>query len=198
MTVHAVDRATAALYVLLLAVAMLLPAAPASAHHGSTTDHHTAKDYYHTNYQSNPYIIFDKGTNTDSEIRAYVSYGASRYRMELHSGSGTGTNECTSDVGWLPNGQYFADFKYKTDGVVVVRGYVWYHGGKTCAGGSTYRYGLFTHSSGIEGTAWNENYTSEGCIKISQQDRYHSSKDSLRPFLRAAYNRDSETLSVRA
>jgi hypothetical protein len=88
-------------------------------------------------------------------------------------------------------------FQYKTWGDHVVRGYVWYLGNKLCSSGSVTRTELFIHSSGIESTPWDGIYSSNWCIKISQLDRYTSGGPSLRPFLRGAYDRDNESLSVR-
>lgn len=115
----------------------------------------------------------------------------------MRAGSGTTTNECQTDAGWLPDGVYYPDFYYKNWGKAVVQGYVWELGSKVCSNGSVTRTELFVHSSGIEGTSWDGNYSTEGCIKISQLDRYSSSGPSLRPFLRSAYDRDNESLSVR-
>lgn len=104
-----------------------------------------------------------------------------RYRVNARAGSGTGsTNDCYSDNGWLPAGTYGrgdndpisrVEHQYKTGGDPVVRGNVWFLDSKWCSTGSTKRWGLFIHSSGIEGTAWDNNWKTQGCIKVSQHAR---------------------------
>lgn len=134
-----------------------------------------------------PYMHYTKGTtNTNGYLTAWVSYSSgNRYRTVMQAGSGTTVkNECTKSQGWLPKGTYAsststksstdsqAKFKFyrKTSGVATVQGWVWELGNHKCTNG-TYRTELFIHSNGIEGTTWDGNYKSNGCIKISQGDR---------------------------
>jgi hypothetical protein len=180
-----------------LLCSMIALSPPASASHGVS---HTAVMSNVGTYTSNPSIFFTKNTNTNSTLTAYgtIFYNGAnrRYRLQMRAGSGTGTNDCTSNVGWLPNGSYSPEFMYKTWGKAVVQGNVWYLGNKMCSNGSQNRTELYIHSSGIEGTAWNGNYNTEGCIKISQLDRGGTGWDTLKEFLRVSHNRDSETLNV--
>lgn len=179
---------------------LLLPT-PVMAHHASSHTATTPSAFvgFET---SNPYLVFDKNTITNSTLIAYASYGTERYRISMRAGSGQTTNDCQkytgpgTSGGWLPNGTYYPNFYYKNWGSAVVQGYVWELGSKVCSNGSVTRTELFIHSSGIEGTAWNGVYSTQGCIKISQLDRYSASGSSLRPFLRSAYHPDSEVLSV--
>lgn len=145
------------------------------------------------NYDDSPWFTFEKNyaSPLNSTLYAYVSVGGVRYRMLQRAGSGNGTtNQCTSNLGWLPNGIYsnrdddprsVFQFFNKTSGSTVVRGWVWNLGDKWC--GSKYRTELFIHSQGYSGWT-NSNYASAGCIKINQVDRAdlaHMFANSWRP-----------------
>lgn len=151
-------------------LALVLPAPSLATHDPS----HTATQVFWSWTQSNPYIVFDKNTISNSALIAYASYGAERYRASLRAGSGQNADECDKSTsssdpgGWLPNGTYYPVFRYKNDappigtGHPVVQGYVWELGSKYCWNGVTQRTGLFIHSSGIEGTTWDGNYQNTG------------------------------------
>jgi hypothetical protein len=80
-------------------------------------------------------------------------------------------------------------------GNVVVRGNVWFLDRKQCNGGTTIRTELFIHSSGVEGTAWDNNWKTQGCIKVSQHAR--SSSNGFTYYARTvAYDRNNERLTV--
>lgn len=179
--------------VYVITLLLVLAAAPGYASY-------TASESFYSYSTSNPYIVFDKDTTSNSKLYAYASYGGERYRLTMRAGSGTTKNVCEKGKGWLPNGEYTVEHMVKTWGNAVVQGHVWYLSDKKCSStSSTVRTELFIHSSGIEGTPWtSSDYASNGCIKVSQLDRYKSGSASLRPFLRGAYYRDSETLSVRS
>ena len=104
----------------------------------------------------------------------FTSWGDNRVKLTMPAGSGLGTTRdtCVTNVGPLPDGVYnTVTPRYKTDGSVVVRGWVWQLNDMRCPSG-VLRTGLFVHSNGIEGTTWNGNYQTNGCVKISQEDRY--------------------------
>jgi hypothetical protein len=130
-----------------------------------------------------PFMHFYKNYSspTNSSLIAYVSVSGTRYQITQRAGSGNGTtNACVRNAGWLPDGGYnnsdsdsnsHFSFYNKTWGNTVVRGWVWDLGNKKCSNG-TLRTELFVHSEGTSG--WNNNnYKSEGCIKINQTDRSH-------------------------
>lgn len=131
----------------------------------------------------------------------YVTVSGSRWRVTARAGSGNGsTNDCASSQGWLPEGMYGRndgdaksrmEQQYKTWGDPVVQGQVWFLDSKTCSSGSTTRTELFIHSSGIEGTAWNNNWKTAGCIKVSQHAR-----TGFYDWWAAAYDRNNDLLTV--
>lgn len=125
------------------------------------------------NYE--PWLYFQRNASSplNSPLTMYFSIGGTRYASTVRAGSGNGsTNDCLTNRGWLPAGHYESIPHYrKTWGNATVQGWVWELGNKPCSNGSVTRTELFIHSSGIEGTAWNGNYATEGCIKISQVDR---------------------------
>lgn len=103
-----------------------------------------------------------------------------RYRISARGGSGNGwsTSECDADDGPLPVGYYGRGdgdllsqftFEYKTTDSETIRGWVWRLGSKRCNPTGLKRFGLFIHSQGL--TDWYGDYSTEGCIKISQVDR---------------------------
>jgi hypothetical protein len=123
---------------------------------------------------SPPSMLFQKSGAPYGTLYAYMSFGTIRASYSFQSGSGNGSNdECASNAGWLPSGEYSsANLYYKTWGSAVVQGWVWEIPNKTCYDGSVTRTELFVHSSGIEGTSWSpSNYYSAGCIKLNQDDR---------------------------
>lgn len=185
------------LAVLLALTSLVIGGLPSHAYGHHDPSHTAHASYWNSNNAANPYMVFTKQATTDSTLTAYVSFPDGRYRVQMRAGSGTGTNECVRNVGWLPDGTYSSIVYYadKTWGDTTVRGSVWYLGDKPCHNG-TPRTELFIHSSGGNDEAWTGNYSSNGCIKVSQLDRYSASGASLRTYLRAAYNRNSETLTV--
>lgn len=132
---------------------------------------------------SAPRFYYSKTQPHNSTLTGYVSHGWTRYRISMRGGSGDGTtDDCVKDRGWLPDGTYSNnggdhgtrfDLRYKTDGDPVVRGWVWFLDSHLCSKGTVTRNALFIHSNGIEGTPWDGNYATAGCIKVSQGDRGH-------------------------
>lgn len=122
-----------------------------------------------------PWLYYQRNAASplNSPLTMYFSINGTRYASTVRGGSGDGTtNDCTSNRGWIPAGHYESIPHYrKTWGNTTVRGWVWELGSKPCHNGSVTRTELFIHSNGIEGTAWNGNYATAGCIKVSQVDR---------------------------
>jgi hypothetical protein len=177
-------------------LAAVVPATPAFA-----------SDYTITNvgtYTSPPNFYFygNSGQTDNSELDLYMTDVTSgiRYRIAARAGSGDGsTNECYTNHGWLPDGTYgradndpnsTVEHMYKTWGNTTVRGNVWSLGSKVCDNG-TPRTELFIHSNGIEGTPWNNNWKTEGCIKVSQ-----AARDAYMGYWWIAYDGENEQLTV--
>lgn len=150
--------------------------------------------------RGNPRYYYARTTWNNSPLTAYLSHGTTRYRIRMRGGSGNGsTNECASNAGWLPSGDYgygsggHAQTNFhlinKTWGLAVVRGWVWNLGNRQCSNG-TWRTELFIHSQGTSGWT-SSNYASAGCVKIDQDDRSHLSTRH-----RNAYNPNSGVLHV--
>ncbi|GAA3339615.1 hypothetical protein GCM10020358_24010 [Amorphoplanes nipponensis] len=133
-----------------------------------------------------PYMVFEinRQATLKSKLTAYVSVGRKRYRLTMRGGSGNGTkSQCVRNKGRLPAGFYdprdedsgstLKYIKNKTWGNAVVRGPVWELGTKKCTPASGERQikrsDLYIHSQGASG--WSGNYVSNGCIKVSQNDR---------------------------
>jgi hypothetical protein len=134
-----------------------------------------------------PYMVFQRNNNSPLKgtLTAYVSYKNSRYRISMRAGTGSGVvSECVRGKGQIPVGFYdprdedsnstLVYIPNKTWGNSVVRGAVWSLGNKWChpkAGEHRIkRTELFIHSQGTSG--WNNNnYRSNGCIKVNQTDR---------------------------
>lgn len=161
--------------------------------------------YYDSVYTAPPNFYFDGNwsQSDDSVLTMYVTVSGDRYRVRSRAGSGNGsTDECATSAGWLPAGAYGRndgdsnsrmEQMYKTWGDTVVRGQVWFLDKKNC-GYSPYtqRTELFIHSNGIEGTSWDYNWKTAGCIKVSQHAR-----TGFYDWWAAAYDRDNERLNVR-
>lgn len=60
-----------------------------------------------------------------------------------------------------------------------------------CIRGTQLRTELFIHSNGIEGTAWDSNYKTQGCIKIAQVNR-----STLQHYWELSLDRENELLQV--
>ncbi|MFE7269079.1 L,D-transpeptidase family protein [Streptomyces sp. NPDC057623] len=125
------------------------------------------------------YLTFKKNTNTNSTLRLIkqrvTEQGTSRVTLaQYRAGSGHTTNECEKNKGWLPNGTYTIG-KYHTqyDGSVI-KGYAFSLNDKTCKNGVTKRTELFIHSKmkkdGTSQWTGDNNYKSEGCIKLKPAD----------------------------
>lgn len=132
-----------------------------------------------------PRFYYSKTQPLNSTLTGYISHGWTRYRIAMRGGSGNGTtNDCVTNAGWLPDGTYSSgggdagtrfDLMNKTWGNATVQGWVWFLDSHLCSSGTTTRTELFVHSNGIEGTTWDGNYATQGCIKVSQGDRNHLS-----------------------
>ena len=152
------------------------------------------------------FIFVGKASQTDdSRLNLWVQNSSGTYyRVIARAGSGNGsTNSCASNQGWLPAGIYGrgdndplsrVDHMYKTTGSEVVRGNVWFLDRKKCNGGTTVRTELFVHSNGIEGTAWDNNWKTLGCIKVSQHARNVSGFTYYARTI--AWDRNNERLTV--
>jgi len=166
----------------LLAALMLVPTVqmPADAYAHS----------YASAYVGAPNLYYSRNLSDDQhngQLRMYYNamhHGGtigSRYRIASRGGSGLdNTDDCVRNEGPAPDGVYGRGdndalsqltFMNKTWGGEIVRGYVWYMGGKRCSGpGTTQRTALFIHSQ--RATGWNDrNHRSFGCIKVNQTDR---------------------------
>jgi hypothetical protein len=156
------------------------------AHRSDAAPTHTEE--YVGPFQAPPVFVLQKGADPlNSVLHAYMSFSDDgqnwyRVRISMRAGSGTGnTDTCATSKGWIPDGLYANDdadrgsgFKYihnKTVSKNIVLGSVWELGKKDCGNGKK-RTELFIHSQGKNGAGWSDrNYKSEGCIKISQDDR---------------------------
>lgn len=177
-------------------LALLIPAAPAAADHSVT-------HYSNVTAAPNWYFLGNTSDTDNSDLNAYMTNAVDgkRYRISARAGSGSGsTNNCATNSGWLPEGTYGrgdGDSKsrmermYKTWGDTVVRGNVWFLDRKTCSNGSVTRTELFIHSNGIEGTSWNSNWKTLGCIKVSQHAR-----NGYMGYYWSAYQGDNDALHV--
>ena len=136
------------------------------------------------------YFDFQKWTNTNStlfETWQDVNTGKVYAQDSWRAGSGTGTNECVQNVGWLPSGYYNIVAHYDHYDATKIKGRVWYLNDKPCWDG-TPRGDLFIHS---EETADNGqycptiyddpfcwegdfDYKSAGCIKVAHATPYPS------------------------
>jgi hypothetical protein len=139
-------------------------------------------------------IVFDKNTNDNSEIRLYTQSAGLWHAAR--SGSGTGTNSCTTNVGWLPNGTYDIakgnlNYGNGTKSYVghvdnynggLIFGRVYHLEDKACTSG-TWRTELFIHTEesptntqvncgagGDSNQCWegNGDYFSNACIKVAR------------------------------
>jgi hypothetical protein len=136
------------------------------------------------------YFDFFRYTNTNStlyETWQDTNTGKVYAQHVWRAGSGTGTNECVQNVGWLPGGYYNIVEHYDHYDATKVKGRVWHLNDKPCWDG-TPRGELFIHS---EETADNGqycptiyddpfcwegdfDYKSAGCIKLSRAAPYPS------------------------
>lgn len=127
--------------------------------------------------QAAPHFVFTKGPGdrtTDGELVLWTSVAGCRTAVRGQAGSGAEgvTNDCLRAKGALPDGGYPVWRYYdKQWGHPVVRGRVWHISDAACSTGAIVRKDLFIHSNGPETTAWNDRYTSWGCIKTSQDTR---------------------------
>ncbi|MEU0884140.1 hypothetical protein ABZ345_36590 [Lentzea sp. NPDC005914] len=158
------------------------------------------------NYDDSPWFVYQKNWSSplNSTLTAWVSVNGARHRITMRAGSGNGNeNDCTTNQGWLPDGNYsnnndgsgdrdhFTHY-YKDWGNSVVTGWVWDLGDKPCYNGSKYRTALFIHSQGTGG--WSDsNYGSAGCVKINQTDRSH-----LHTMFAASYGQSKGFLTVQS
>ncbi|MET9633436.1 hypothetical protein ABZX92_38860, partial [Lentzea sp. NPDC006480] len=157
-------------------------------------------------YYDGPWFVYQKNWSSplNSTLTAWVSVNGARHRITMRAGSGNGNeNDCTTNQGWLPDGNYsnnndgngdrdhFTHY-YKDWGNSVVTGWVWDLGDKICYNGSKYRTELFIHSQGTGG--WSDsNYGSAGCVKINQTDRSH-----LHTMFAASYGQSKGFLTVQS
>jgi hypothetical protein len=101
--------------------------------------------------------------------------------MRLRAGSGTVSDECLINFGWLPLGAYDVS-AHDTDLEGDIAGYAWELSDGQCYDG-TFRTDLLIHSEmsadGGQDPTWEPNvwtddnpgdYTSFGCIKVSYED----------------------------
>jgi len=152
--------------ILAAAVAVLLPAANASA-------------------ATRTFFGFHRYTNTSSYLtisKQDLWTGAILAQQGWRAGSGVSTDECAVGYGWLPGGWYdiVGHFDYYNGS--AIKGRVWQLSDKRCAGGTgNLRTELFIHSeeTSDEGQycptpyddpfCWegDSDYKSSGCIKVA-------------------------------
>ena len=138
------------------------------------------------------HFTFYRYQNTNSNLKEAVTDttdGRIITQAEWRAGSGTGTNECVSNVGWLPAGWYTITGHYNNYDGTKIKGRVWQLSDKRCAGGTgTLRTELFIHSeetaaqgqycptAGDDPFCWEGtfDYNSEGCIKVAHATPYPS------------------------
>jgi len=128
------------------------------------------------------HFVFDKKTNTDSRL-ILVKTQPNKPAQKVASwraGSGTTTDSCAKNKGWLPNGTYEIK-RYNTNyNGSLIKGYAFQLSDKRCKPGGTLRNELFIHSEmkrdgnqgSTEPTRWdgNSDYKSAGCIKLKPSD----------------------------
>ena len=122
---------------------------------------------------------FSRRSNDTSEL-TFTGPGLGA-PMQLRAGSGTVTDECLINFGWLPRGAYDVS-AHDTDLEGDIAGYAWELSEHQCYDG-TFRTDLLIHSEmsaeGGQDPTWEPNvwtddnpddYTSFGCIKVSYTD----------------------------
>lgn len=134
------------------------------------------------------YYNFVKGTNNNSTLswrRIDPVSGYCAVWDSWRSGSGTTTNACTENEGWLPGGWYDSWAMTHAWGGTKIHGRVVRIQDKQCNGGTTWRRELFIHteesdtivngtnvqqcsSPYVEAQCWDgdSDYYSDGCIKV--------------------------------
>ncbi|MFE6778628.1 L,D-transpeptidase [Streptomyces sp. NPDC057702] len=129
------------------------------------------------------YLVFEKnsGDQTHSKLTLYrhEQNGRTVTLDSWRAGSGTTTNSCTRNAGWLPNGTYQIPWRDEDYDGSKIKGYVVRLSDKKCANG-TQRDDLFIHSemtrTGGQGSAepwrWDgdSDYKSNGCVKLRPAD----------------------------
>jgi hypothetical protein len=132
---------------------------------------------------TNTTFQFSRSSNLSSTLTLFqrdTNTGQVYQRASWRAGSGTGTNECMSNVGWLPGGTYTMTLHSDSYGASKIQGRVWQLSDKGCNGGTgTVRTELFIHSeetyqrlqscgSGDLPFCWegDHDYYSLGCIKV--------------------------------
>ncbi|MFE0349509.1 hypothetical protein [Streptomyces griseoluteus] len=134
-------------------------------------------------------LTFDKNpsdpTNSRLHWRVYRVYDSGRQvsvvNVSWRAGSGIGVkDDCASNKGWLPNGDYDVTL-YPSYNGSVIKGVAFRLSNKKCSRGTTTRTDLFIHSemtrsggqnSRVESQRWDGNgdYKSNGCIKLKPAD----------------------------
>lgn len=132
-------------------------------------------------YSSAPNLVFDRGTNSNSELRVYVSLDGVRWRLKMRSGSGTGTNDCVTNVGWAPLGTFSVNQHWYAPSnlrgsAYVIEAFAFSMSNMDCTGGGTTRTALFIHSEMNYDTSAPENYTYDDS-SAPEQDRWDGTND---------------------
>lgn len=125
------------------------------------------------------YFSFVKGTPNDSTLIWHYRDGNGNCSLSAswRSGSGTNTNACDDNDGWLPGGWYDTPFMTQDHQGVIIWGRAWRLTDKYCVGGNTLRDALFIHTEEThenkqdptdEPHNWDGegDYYSDGCIKL--------------------------------
>ena len=137
------------------------------------------------------YFDFQRVTNTNSlliETWQDASTGKVYAQQSWRAGSGTGTDDCVVNVGWLPAGYYNIVEHYDHYDATKIKGRVWHLNDKLCSKGSFVRGDLFIHSEETaangqtcgypydEHWCWDgpSDYYSQGCIKLAHATPYPS------------------------
>jgi hypothetical protein len=128
------------------------------------------------------YFDFARSTNLSSVLTLYWQAVPGHISsMAWRAGSGTSTNECAINQGWLPAGWYDLIGHYNNYDASKIKGRVFQLQNKQCWNG-TWRTELFVHSeetaangqscptAGDDPFCWegDSDYYSEGCIKLSR------------------------------
>ena len=125
-------------------------------------------------------LTFNKGGGPTTGTLVFVA-GTTEGKWRAGSGNGSQwSNDCAVNRGHLPNGTYQTTWHNNYSGNVI-KGRAVYLGNKLCSAGTATRTELFIHSeqtvnntqsSTIESQRWDgdEDYKSEGCVKLHPND----------------------------
>ncbi len=149
------------------------------------------------------YLAFRKDTNNNSPLLAYWTFDGNCAGSESwRAGSGTTTDTCEVNKGWLPDGWYDLQSPYMEHNYsgTAIRGRVWRLQDKKCWSGQ-WRTELFIHTEETadnsqvctsdsddpwcwdgtpSGNATND-YYSQGCVKVRRSSPEHNKGGDIGP-----------------